>query len=61
MEHETKHKDHQRRENEVREETLNIGAYHCPNLMDYVIQGGTHEGWDRKKVGFAFASLELPQ
>lgn len=46
---------------EVREGTPNIGAYHCPNPMDYVIQGGTHGGWDRKKAGFASASFELPQ
>jgi hypothetical protein len=45
---------------EVREGTPNIGAYHCPNPMDYVIQGGTHGGWDRKKAGFASASFELP-
>ena len=38
----------------------NIGAYHCPNPMDYVIQGGTLGGWDRKKAGFASASFELP-
>lgn len=35
---------------EVREGTPKIGAYHCPNPMDYVIQGTTHGGWDRKKV-----------
>lgn len=45
---------------EVREGTPNIGAYHCPNPMDYVIQGTTHGGWDRKKAGFASASFELP-
>jgi len=42
------------------EGTPNIGAYHCPNPMDYVIQGGTLGGWDRKKAGFASASFELP-
>ena len=45
---------------EVREGTPNIGAYHCPNPMDYVIQGGTLGGWDRKKAGFASASFEQP-
>jgi len=45
---------------EVREGTPNIGAYHCPNPMDYVIQGTTHGGWDRKKAGFASASFDPP-
>lgn len=38
---------------EVREGTPNIGAYHCPNPMDYVIQGGTEPmevGTERKQV-----------
>jgi len=41
---------------EVREGTPNIGAYHCPNPMDYVIEVRTHGGWDRKKVLLLFPS-----
>jgi hypothetical protein len=39
---------------EVREGTPNIGAYHCPNPMDYVIQGRTlfgvrsYERWEEE-------------
>lgn len=36
---------------EVREGTPNIGAYHCPNPMDYVIQVFALEvGTERKQV-----------